>query len=145
MSVDARATKVSVVIPAFNRGYILGEAIQSVLDQVHRNFELIIVDDGSTDDTNQVVRGFKDGRIRLLRHPRNAGVAAARNTGLAAAQGEFISFLDSDDIWHTDKLARELAFLANCPKSDAVFTDLKYEGELPAASVVRIFPCFPNF
>src|ERR1039457_2632426 len=120
--------KASVIVPTFNRGYILGEAIQSILDQTYPLFEVIIVDDGSTDDTVEVVNRFKDGRVRLIQHSMNSGVAAARNSGLKAAQGDLISFLDSDDLWSPDKLALEVKFLAGHPEVDGVFTDLRVEG-----------------
>lgn len=136
-------TKVSIIIPTFNRGYILADAIQSVLDQTYPHFELIIVDDGSTDDTAGVIDKFADDRIRLIRHTKNVGVATARNTGLRAAQCELVSFLDSDDLWKPDKLAREVKFLQNNPGTDAVFTDLeKIEGEWSVRSVVRTCPAF---
>src|SRR5580704_3101162 len=98
--------KVSVIIPAFNRGYIIAEAVQSVLDQTYAHIEeIIVVDDGSTDNTAAVVRSFKDRRIRVIQHATNRGVAAARNTGLDVARGDLISFLDSDDFWKKEKIA----------------------------------------
>lgn len=101
---------VSVIMPAYNVGAVIGGSIQSVLDQDYRELELIVIDDGSTDDTASVVQKLaqKDGRIRLLRQ-ENGGVSAARNAGLAAAKGDFISFLDGDDLWEKDTLSRLMA------------------------------------
>lgn len=87
---------VSIITPTFNRAYILSGAIQSVLAQTYEEWELLIVDDGSTDDTERVVESFKDGRLKYW-HQENKGQAAARNVGLNAAEGRWIAFLDSDN------------------------------------------------
>jgi glycosyltransferase involved in cell wall biosynthesis len=137
--------KVSVIIPAFNRGYILGQAIQSVLDQTLVSLEVVIVDDGSTDDTHVVASSFTDPRIRVIKHPTNRGVAAARNTGILEARGELIAFLDSDDLWKPEKLSLDANFLDRNLDADAVFSDLEYQGETPAPSVVGICPSFLEF
>lgn len=89
---------VSVVIPLYNKGRYIGEALQSVLSQTVQEFEVIVVDDGSTDGSADRVAEIKDERIRLI-HKVNAGAAAARNTGIMVAQGEWIAFLDADDRW----------------------------------------------
>jgi glycosyltransferase involved in cell wall biosynthesis len=138
---------VSVIIPAFNRGYVIADAVQSVLDQTYAHIEeIIVVDDGSTDNTAAVVGSFNDPRIRLIQHPTNKGVAAARNTGLAAARGDLISFLDSDDFWMKDKLALEVAFLADHAEADAVFVDINYFGKQHTApSVARTCSVFWEF
>jgi glycosyltransferase involved in cell wall biosynthesis len=93
----------SVIIPAYNQGQYLGEAIESVLRQTRQDFEIIVVDDGSTDDTRAVVAGYRDPRIRYL-YQQNQGLPAARNTGIRAAEGEYLSFLDSDDLFLPHKL-----------------------------------------
>jgi glycosyltransferase involved in cell wall biosynthesis len=93
---------VTVVIPTYNRGYCISNAIDSVLNQSFKNFELIVVDDGSTDLTEDILKHYRDS-IRLIRQA-NRGVSAARNAGIKAARSEWIAFLDSDDIWETDKL-----------------------------------------
>ncbi len=95
---------VSVIIPTYNRGYVIESAIESVLAQTHRDFEIIVVDDGSTDDTKQRLSRYA-GKIRCLEGPHR-GAAAARNAGIRQARGEFVAFLDSDDIWLPEKLAK---------------------------------------
>jgi len=100
---------VSVIIPTFNRGYIVTEAIESVLSQSYKDFEIIVVDDGSTDNTREVLDPYRD-RIRYF-YQENKGVAGARNKGIEASRGEFIAFLDSDDIWLPEKLGRQVDYL----------------------------------
>ena len=102
---------VSVIIPAFNRAEVIQRAVDSVAAQNFKDYEVIIVDDGSTDDLAFVEKYSGLAHIRLIRHPENRGAAAARNTGVAAAAGRFIAFLDSDDSWHPDKLACQVAAL----------------------------------
>ncbi len=103
---------VSVVIPTYNRARILPRAVKSVTSQTFEDWELLIVDDGSADDTEKVVASFGDPRIHLIRHEHNRGQSAARNTGIEAARGTYVSFLDSDDEWLPEKLAKEVAAFA---------------------------------
>lgn len=98
---------VSVVLPTYNRARLLSRAVKSVLDQTYPNFELIVVDDCSTDDTEDVVKGFQDDRIRYIRHEKNQGAPIARNTGIKAAKGKYIAFQDSDDVWCSTKLEKQ--------------------------------------
>ena len=100
---------VSVVIPAFQAADTLRETLESACAQTHGSFEIIVVDDGSTDETEAIARDVarRDPRIRVLRMP-NGGVAAARNAAIAAARGDFIAPLDADDLWHPDKISRQL-------------------------------------
>lgn len=107
--------KVSVIIPAYNQGLYLKEAVQSVLGQTYPNFELIIVDDGSTDNTADVVHRFQDQRIRYI-YQENRGLSAARNAGIQHSDGEFLTFLDSDDLFFPDKLEVLLAELEQHPE-----------------------------
>ena len=107
---------VSCIIPVYNCESYLAEAIESVLDQEHRPVEILVVDDGSTDGTGAVIRHFGD-HVRGLTQA-NAGPAAARNTGLAAAQGALIAFNDADDLWTADKLAVQMALLEAKPELD---------------------------
>ena len=107
--------KVSVFIPVYNRERYVAEAIGSVLAQSFRDFELLVVDDGSTDGTRAVVEAVPDRRVRLVCNGRNLGIPASRNRGLAEARGEYIALLDSDDWCYPDRLARQVAFLEAHP------------------------------
>lgn len=102
---------VTVVIPTYNRAHMLPRALESVLAQTFEAFEVLVVDDGSTDDTVALMAEYeaRDERVRYLVQPRNAGVSAARNRGLHEARGEFIAFLDSDDEWLPTKLECQLS------------------------------------
>jgi len=104
---------VSVVIPTYNRSTLVCEAVSSVLAQGGSSPEIIVVDDGSTDDTEGTLRGFA-GRIRYIRRPHE-GVSAARNSGARVARGRWLAFLDSDDLWRPQKLARQMALHAAQP------------------------------
>lgn len=105
--------RVSVIIPTYNRGWIIKEAIDSVLAQDYNEFELIVVDDGSTDDTSEVLDSYKDA-VKVFSQ-RNKGVSAARNRGIAETSGEFIAFLDSDDLWLPQKLSTQIDFFNQMP------------------------------
>lgn len=110
---------VSVIIPTFNRGYCLEESIRSVLQQSFVDFELIVVDDGSTDNTSALVARFP--AVKLIRLEKNRGVSFARNRGTVEAQGDCIAFLDSDDLWEKDKLASQVKWIER--DIHAVYTD----------------------
>jgi glycosyltransferase involved in cell wall biosynthesis len=131
---------VTVVIPSFNRAYIVGQAIESVLAQTYRPVEVVVVDDGSTDDTRRVVEGY-GAPVRYIRQD-NAGVSAARNTGLAHARGELVGLLDSDDVWLPWKLEAQVAVLRRFPEVGMVWTDMTAvdpEGHLVARCYLRKF------
>ena len=102
---------VSVIIPVYNRAATIDRAIQSVLAQTFENYEIIVVDDGSSDGTRQIVKGIKDCRVKLIVHEHNKGASAARNTGMRAANGKYIAWLDSDDEWFRLKLEAQLDML----------------------------------
>lgn len=102
---------VSVVIPAYNRAHSVQRSVESVLKQTYQPFEIIVVDDGSTDGTTDVLQRFGD-RIQVFRQP-NRGPSSARNAGVAQASGEIIAFLDSDDTWKPEKLERQVTLLSN--------------------------------
>lgn len=101
--------KVSVVIPAYNYGYFIGEAIDSVLNQTCKDLEIIVVNDGSTDSTEDVVRAYH-GRVIYVKQV-NQGVSSARNHGISLSNGKYVAFLDADDLWLPEKLERSVAYL----------------------------------
>ena len=106
---------ISVILPTFNRSNMIVRSICSVLNQTYKDFELIIVDDGSTDCTQDMVSRIKDSRIRYIRHEKNKGAAAARNTGIKAAQCDLIAFQDSDDEWVPEKLEKQIKAILALP------------------------------
>jgi len=114
---------VSCIVPVFNGERYLQEALASILAQSHQALDVLVVDDGSTDTSATVAKSCGD-RIRYLFQP-NAGPAAARNLGLEASQGEFVAFLDADDLWHPDKLAHQLARFAARPELDYCVTHVQ--------------------
>lgn len=111
---------VSVIIPTYNRAHLVARAICSVIAQTYQDFEIIVVDDASKDNTEEVVRRLGDHRIRYIQHEGNRGGSAARNTGIRAAHGEYIAFLDSDDEWLPEKLERQVASLRAKPSGVGV-------------------------
>jgi glycosyltransferase involved in cell wall biosynthesis len=111
--------RVSVVIPAFNHGRYVGEAVRSALDQSYPDLEVIVIDDGSTDDTREAIRGFGD-RVRYF-HQENRGLAAARNRGIGESRGDFVAFLDADDLWLPRKLERQLEVFDRHPSVRLVY------------------------
>ena len=118
--------KVSVITPAYNASKFIGETIESVLKQTFQDWEMIIVDDCSTDDTLKIANEFlkKDPRIKIIQNERNSGVAATRNHGLDVAIGDFIAFVDSDDLWLPEKLEKQLKFME---ENDVALTYTKYQ------------------
>lgn len=135
--------KVSVVIPTYNRARLLKRAIQSVLEQTYQDFEIIVVDDGSTDNTEEIVRSFGDGRVRYIRYKENKGEAAARNTGIKAAKGKYIASQDSDDEWLPEKLEKQMKTFQNAsPKVGVVYTGFwKLQGDkkiyIPSSAIAQ--------
>jgi glycosyltransferase involved in cell wall biosynthesis len=107
---------ISCIVPVFNGERYLAEAVESILKQTYRSVKIIVVDDGSTDGTPTVMNQFEQ-KVRYLRQP-NAGPAAARNLGLTIAEGEFVAFLDADDLWHPEKLQRQIARFRARPELD---------------------------
>lgn len=105
----SKSPLVTVIIPNYNYGHYLGQAIDSVLDQTHKNVQLIVVDNESTDNSVEIVRGYGEA-LTLIQKP-HGGVSSARNLGLAHAKGDYICFLDSDDTWLPEKLASQLQLL----------------------------------
>jgi len=114
---------VSIIIPTYNRRHLLESAVRSVLTQSYDKFELIVVDDGSEDNTFEVIEAFRDSRIKYIKHEKNRGVAAARNTGIQASCGEFVAFQDDDDIWQQKKLEKQMDLICTESKgADVVYT-----------------------
>jgi len=112
---------ISVIIPTFNNETTIGETINSVLNQTWKNLELIVVNDGSQDSTLDIINSIADSRIKVFSYP-NAGVAASRNRGISQAKGEFISFLDADDLWTIDKLETQLKALQENPQAAVAYS-----------------------
>lgn len=102
---------VSIIMPSYNTAKFIGETISSVLAQTYTNWELIIVDDCSTDNTDEIVAGYDDPRIKYLKNEKNSGAAISRNYALREATGKWIAFLDSDDLWYPEKLEKQIAFM----------------------------------
>lgn len=114
--------RVSVLIPTYNYGRFLSAALESVFAQTYTDYEVIVLDDGSTDDTAQVVAAYP--QVRYI-YQENAGIAAARNRLLDEARGEFAAFLDADDLWLPEKLELQVAYLDAHPECSAVFTEVE--------------------
>ena len=113
------APRVSVLIPTYNCARFLSQAIDSVLAQTFQDFEILVVDDGSTDDTAQVVARYP--RVRYIRR-EHCGVSASRNAAVAAATGEIVVFLDADDFWLPEKLEKQVTYLDENPNCMLIFT-----------------------
>lgn len=127
---------VSVIIPTYNHAAYLREAVDSARRQTAPPFEIIVVDDGSTDETPRILAAYGD-RIRTIRQ-ENQGVAAARNAGLAAARGDYVAFLDSDDIWNLRKLERQIARFESDPDLGLVHCGLQWIDALGAVTSVSV-------
>ncbi len=116
---------VSIVMPSYNTSKYIKASIESVINQSYTNWELIIADDCSTDDTDEVIKPYlSDGRIRYLKNNKNSGAAVSRNYALREAKGKWIAFLDSDDLWHPEKLEKQIEFMEN---GDYHFSYTNYE------------------
>lgn len=115
---------VSIIMPSYNTAPYIAETIQSVLNQTYRNWELIIIDDCSSDNTNEVLLNFIDNRIHIYKNKRNSGAAISRNKALKKAKGEWIAFLDSDDLWNPNKLEHQIRFME---KNHYYFSYTNYE------------------
>ena len=108
--------KVSVIIPAYNGARYISEAIQSVINQVFKDYEIIVIDDGSTDNTKVILKEY-DSKIKCFHHSENQGPSAARNTGIVNSKGEYLAFLDADDIWLSNKLESQLKMMGEFPET----------------------------
>lgn len=116
---------ISVVIPLFNSSYYIRETITSIINQTYPHWELICIDDGSTDNSADIIRSFHDHRIRYISNHKNSGIAYSRNRGVREAKGLYIAFIDSDDIAHPERLEKQVSFLQNQPEVDVLFTRIR--------------------
>ncbi|MGN4425600.1 glycosyltransferase family 2 protein [Bacillus cereus group sp. MYBK30-1] len=121
---------ISIITPVYNSEKYIGETIKSVLSQTHENWEMLIADDCSQDNTAEVIKEFNDDRIKYFKLEENAGAAVARNRALEKANGKYIAFLDADDMWKADKLQKQLTFMIenNIGFSFTGYEILKEEG-----------------
>ena len=141
MAYEDRSNLVSVIIPTYNREHCIAQAIESALGQTHRNVEIIVIDDGSTDGTaTRIEKRYQgDDRVNYIHQP-NGGVSAARNRGLRAATGAYIALLDSDDVWKPWKIELQLRCLRHFPAAGMIWTDMEAvdpEGRLVEARHLR--------
>ena len=137
---------ISVVIPAYNAEKYIEEALCSVLGQTYDNFEIVVVEDQSTDQTSSVIKKLaaKDARIRFFQNPRNLGIAKTRNFGIQAARGDFVAFLDADDYWEKNKIEKQLAIFERNDKVALVYSDGEIFGA-PGNKVGHKFSEFEKF
>ena len=133
--------KVSIIMPSYNAAKFIAASIQSVIGQTYRNWELLITDDCSKDDTVKIVEQFleKDNRIKLFSTGKNSGPACARNKSLENATGKYIAFLDSDDIWASNKLETQLKFMKekNIAFSFSCYSTMKEDGT-PTGNTINV-------
>ena len=146
---EAALSMISVVLPTHNRAHFLPGAIQSVLRQSYQNFELIVVDDASTDETPDVMRTFSDERLRYIRLPTNRGPSGARNAGIREARADLIAFLDDDDEYYPQMLERAWALMNSHPSigfSWCGVRKVQYRGgvEIAAADGIFVVPVFDD-
>ena len=135
--------EVSVVTPVYNAEAFLSETIESVLNQTYKNFEYLLIDDCSKDHSAALIKEYAENgsRIKYIKLPENSGAAVARNTGLENAQGRYIAFIDSDDMWYPKKLEKQLKFMQEHNKA---FTYTKYERITEEDGEVIGAPTFPK-
>lgn len=139
---STKTPEVSVIIPTYNHAHFLGEAIQSVLDQIFQDFEIIVVDDGSTDNTKEIISSFKDYRINYI-YQKNQGQSVALNTGIQASSSEYIAFLDSDDMWLPEKLELQVEALESATHAGVVYCDLYYYDSTSDITIATFFKKLP--
>ncbi|MEQ4709734.1 glycosyltransferase family 2 protein [Providencia huaxiensis] len=131
MSETVTQELVSIIMPCYNAEQYIKDSINSVLNQTYPHFELIIIDDLSTDNSINIINSFSDNRIKLIQLTQNGGAGVARNTGIEAAQGRFIAFLDSDDLWRPNKLEVQLSHMieGNYPLSYTQYQKFTQDGK----------------
>lgn len=126
--------RISIVIPLYNKQDTILSTIDSVLRQTHQDFEIVVVDDGSSDNSLKLIKGIEDARIRVVTQS-NAGVSAARNRGIKESQGEFIAFLDADDEWDTNYLETQVNLLKDYPGCNVAATNYRFKDDLGRISL----------
>jgi glycosyltransferase involved in cell wall biosynthesis len=137
---------VSIVIPSYNHAHFLGRALQSLLDQTYTNWEVILVDNHSQDNTDKVVQSFAEQRIAMLKIHNNGVIAASRNMGILAARGEWIAFLDSDDFWYPEKLEISINGIQEDASVDVCSTDEMMVDEVSGKKrMLKYGPYCPDF
>lgn len=127
----------SVIIPTYNRGRLILNSVTSVLNQTYKNIELIVVDDCSTDNTEEILKSINDSRIKYIKLEKNSGACVARNKGIEISRGEFIAFNDSDDLWLPEKINSQLDFLY---ENNAEISFCKMECRTPENNFIHNFP-----
>lgn len=126
--IEQNVPMVSVVIPTYNRAGLIRRAIESVLSQTYENYEIIVVDDGSTDNTKECVQTIGDDRVKYIKSPVNRGQANARNIGIRRAKGKYIAFQDSDDVWLPEKLEKQMKIMEQAEESvGMVYSMFEYQ------------------
>lgn len=137
------AAKVSVIMPVYNGQRYVGAAIDSVLAQSFSDFELIVINDGSTDASEAIICSYTDPRVRYIRNENNVGLANVRNIGINLVEGDYIAWLDCDDVSHPDRLSKQVALLEKCPDIGVCGTWVKTLGF--AEEQIWRYPTDPNF
>ncbi|GEL68112.1 glycosyltransferase family 2 protein [Marinilactibacillus psychrotolerans] len=135
--------KVSVIIPVYNAEKFLSQTIQSILNQTYENYEIILIDDCSTDNSKNIIEEFicKDSRIKLYELDNNSGAAVSRNKGLKVSEGQYIAFIDSDDLWKENKLEKQIKFME---QNNFGFTFTNYEMISENGEVLKASMKIPN-
>ena len=134
--VQATDISVSVIIPTYNRSKMLRRAIESVLRQTRQDFEIIVVSDGSTDETEEMIASLDESRILFLKHEKSLGASAARNTAMKIARGRFFAFLDDDDEWMPNKLEVQVPVIESSPSEvGLIYAWMEYFRDGKAAGV----------
>lgn len=133
---------VSVIIPTFNRAHMIKKTIESVLEQSFEDWELIIVDDASSDNTEEIVQNYikNDSRLSYIRHDMNMGGSAARNSGIGKSNGNFIALLDDDDRWHPDKLKLQINLFNKYQDSGLIYSGFNYVDYITGTVIKKVMP-----
>jgi glycosyltransferase involved in cell wall biosynthesis len=129
MDKDIKQALVSVLMPVYNAQKYMREAIESILDQTYRNFEFVIVNDGSTDDTESIALSYKDERIKYLKLAKNKGIVGALNEGITVCTGKYIARIDADDIAFPERIEKQVKFMETNPQIGVLGTNVKYFGD----------------